>query len=344
MSRLDYKPPVSDLLTYGSCREVDRQATSEQSERIVNKILAAGPEEVGRVNLAHFRQRIEPATWPDYPEELGLTQAHVPELIGMAADDDLNWADGESTEIWAPIHAWRCLGLLRADEAVDPLIGLLGDEDADWLLEEIPWVLALIGEKAIAPITLYLANRGKPEECRIAMVSTLEYIAVLHPELKESCIGKIASQLADYAHNPESLNGFLVCSLVQLKVTSKASLMGRAYGAERVDDTICGNWPQVQIDLGIATADDFTPEELDSYDFRWVHESELAKEKKAFSALAPSALALSALSLELPAELPDGLSAQQREGTMPSGKTVHGFGETSNSAKGNKKKAKKKKR
>ena len=336
MSQFDYQPPVSDLLTYGSCREVDRQATSEQSEQIVNKMLAAGPGEVGRVNLAQFHQRIEPATWPNYLEELGLTQAHVPELIRMATDDDLNWADRESTEIWAPIHAWRSLGLLRADEAVDPLIGLLGDEDedADWLLEEIPWVLALIGEEAITPTTLYLANRSKPEGCRIGMVSTLEYIAVLHPELKERCIEKIASQLADYVHNPESLNGFLVCSLVELKVTSKASLMRRAYGAERVDDTICGNWPQVQIDLGLATKDDFTPEELDSYDFMWVHESELAKEKNA----------LSAFSLGLPAELPDEPSAQQSEETMPSGKTVRGFGENSNSAKGNKKKAKKKKR
>ncbi len=335
MSRSDYKTPVSDLLTYGSCCEVDRRATSEQSKQIVNKILAAGPEEVGRVDLAQFRQRIEPATWPDYLEELGLTPAHVPELIRMVTDDDLSWADGESTEIWAPIHAWRCLGLLRADEAVDPLIGLLGDEDADWLLEEIPWVLALIGERAIAPTTLYLANRRKPEWCRTAMVSTLEYIAVLHPELKERCIGKIASQLADYAHNSESLNGSLVCSLVELKATSKASLMSRAYGAERVDDTICGNWPQAQIDLGIATKDDFTREELASYDFMWVHESELAREKKALSLGLPD---------ELPDELPDRLPDQQSEETMPSGKTVQGFGEKSNSAKGNKKKAKKKKR
>lgn len=327
MSLPNYKPPVSDLLTYGSCLEIDRQFTPERSEHFINKILAARQEEVDGARLAQFKRRIEPATWPDYLKELGITLEHIPELIRMMMDEELTWADGESTEVWAPTHAWRCLGLLRADEAVASLMELLSDdEDADWILEEIPWVLALIGERAIAPATLYLASRRKPEWCRIAMVSTLEYIGLLYPALKERCIEKMASQLADYAHNSESLNGFLVCSLVELKAIAKASLMGRAYSAERVDDTICGNWPQVQIDLGIATKDNFTAEELEDYDFMWVHEPQLAEEQRTVA--------------ELPSKQPD----RQKEAQASSSKTVYGFGEKSHSAKGKQKKVKKQKR
>lgn len=54
--------------------------------------------------------------WPNY-QELGLTQEYIPELIRMATDEELNWADPDSLEVWAPIHAWRALGQLRAEEA-----------------------------------------------------------------------------------------------------------------------------------------------------------------------------------------------------------------------------------
>src|SRR5438093_123369 len=76
----DYKDPVARLLTLGDARPVK--------------------------------------TWPNYLE-LGLSREHVPELIRMATDDELNWADSESLEVWAPIHAWRALGQLRAEEAAE---------------------------------------------------------------------------------------------------------------------------------------------------------------------------------------------------------------------------------
>ena len=40
--------------------------------------------------------------------------------------------------------------------------------------------------------------------------------------------------------------------------------MEGAYSAGRVDETICGTWPSVQIDMGLAKEEDFTPEELEA--------------------------------------------------------------------------------
>ena len=70
-----YTEPVSKLLSYGDCR--------------------------------NFKE------WPDYLE-LGFAREHVPDLIGMATDEELNWADSDSLEVWAPIHAWRALGQLHS--------------------------------------------------------------------------------------------------------------------------------------------------------------------------------------------------------------------------------------
>ncbi len=55
--------------------------------------------------------------WPDYLE-MGFTEKDIPELIRMALDERLNNADIDSPEVWAPLHAWRTLGQLKAEEEI----------------------------------------------------------------------------------------------------------------------------------------------------------------------------------------------------------------------------------
>ncbi len=193
-------------------------------------------------------------------------------------------------------------------------------------MEEVPRVPGLIGESAIAPSALHLADRGASEWSRIVLVSALEYIALLHSDLKDTCIEKLASQLADYAHNPKSLNGFLVNSLVELDAVSKAPLMSRTFSAEQVDDTIRGNWPEVQIEIGLATEADFTPEELAHRDYEWVYDPKPNRKLK------ESTDRQSMLPIEWPQSKP---SPEQ----LPTG-----FGSKNAERKGKKKKPKKKKR
>jgi hypothetical protein len=60
------------------------------------------PYPVNRLlNLGDPRERRE---WPVYTA-LGLTNEHVPDLIRMVLDDELNEADAEGREVWAPLHA-----------------------------------------------------------------------------------------------------------------------------------------------------------------------------------------------------------------------------------------------
>src|SRR5205814_135203 len=68
-SMADYSPPVDRLLKIGECKLQD---------------------------------------WPDYLA-FGLGPEHVPDLIRMVEDEELNEAPSESLRVWAPIHAWRAL-------------------------------------------------------------------------------------------------------------------------------------------------------------------------------------------------------------------------------------------
>ena len=334
MPSTPYESPVSALLTYGSCLNVKKKESSVEEARLRKKIVAsAASGKISRDLLAQLKPPLKPDTWPDYLSELGITAEHTSELIRMMEDDDLVWADSESLEVWAPIHAWRCLGFLQAEEAIAPLIELLKDEEGgDWVLEEVPWVLGLIGEKAIAPVSKFLAGRGRSEWSRIATTSALEYIARLYPDLRERCINKLASQLADYQHNPDTVNGFVVSSLVELKATSKASLMERAFASGNVDESILGNWPCAQIEMGIASEADFKPEELES-DFEWVHEpTEKAKRAEALEGLLSS--------LNKKSEDISDLATTPIEDLSP--KKAKGFG-SSQAQKSKRKKSKKRK-
>jgi hypothetical protein len=98
--------------------------------------------------------------WPDYLA-YGLDTSHILELIRMGTDEELQWADSESVEVWAPVHAWRALGQLRAEAAIEPLLGLLkniDEEDDDWADTELPKVFGLIGPAAIPALTAYLTH------------------------------------------------------------------------------------------------------------------------------------------------------------------------------------------
>ncbi len=90
-------------------------------------------------------QIVSPDDWPHYLE-LGLGPEHIPDLIRLATDEELIWDDSDRLEVWAPLHAWRALGQLRAKEAIEPLLSLFEPlEENDWAMEELPDVLGMIG-------------------------------------------------------------------------------------------------------------------------------------------------------------------------------------------------------
>ncbi|MEB3290503.1 MAG: hypothetical protein VKI82_11350 [Leptolyngbya sp.] len=235
-----YQPPVDSLLSYGPCE--------------------------GR----HVRD------WPNYGQELGLTADHIPALIQMAQDGDL-WAFFEDDDrdaeafvaagldpaqlAWAPLHAIRTLGQLRAVEAIQALVQVLEQRDYDWCWEEIPHAIGLMGAEALDPIEALLATKINYNH-KISLVEAIGHIAKADPDLRDRCVEILTRQLSRYKNHHRSVNGALVTELYHLKAIESAAVMEEAYQAKKVDEMFAGSWPRVQVDLGLKQESDFTPDDL----------------------------------------------------------------------------------
>jgi hypothetical protein len=138
-ARWPYQEPVARLLDYGECH-----------------VAGGGPADL---------------EWLDYVSDLELTPEHVPELIRLACDAALHTAESENPAVWAPTHAWRALGQLRAVEAIAPLLRLLRERaDDDWIDIELPYVFGLIGPDAIPHVTDFLTDQSVPTEPLITAI------------------------------------------------------------------------------------------------------------------------------------------------------------------------------
>ncbi len=187
---------------------------------------------------------------------LGLDRAHIPELIRMATDAELNGGPADSPIVYAPIHAWRALGHLRAEEAVVALLGLLRrieEDQDDWVGEDLPKVLGEIGPAAIQPVTDYLADSSHGEWARVAAAKTIEMIAKSHPAIRADCVTRLCAQLVRCDEQPEILNTFLISPLLELKAVEALAEIERAFASGRVDESVNGDWEDAQIELGLKT-------------------------------------------------------------------------------------------
>jgi hypothetical protein len=215
MTDLSYPEPVSKLLTLGDCQRA--------------------------------------GDWPDYPA-LGIGPEQVPDLIRMMQDEELNQADSQSLEVWAPVHAWRALGQLRAEAAIEPLIGLLEQIDEDyeqWIGEEIPDILGMIGPAAVPKLAECLTMPHEGMWAQTTASFALTEITKRYPEARDDCVSALTRGLENYAAHDPALNGFLVSNLVDLEAVEAASLMEQAFAANQVDIAIMGDWEDVQIRLGL---------------------------------------------------------------------------------------------
>lgn len=194
---------------------------------------------------------VQPEEWPKYLA-LGLGPEQIPDLIRMATDEDLNWSDSDSHEVWAPLHAWRALGQLRAEAAVEPLLSLFDTlPDSDWVLEELPEVFGLIGAAALPALAAYLAGVAHDDEARISVIPSIEKIGTRWPEARPACVQLLSEQLEQFADNDQEVNGFLVAGLVELEATEAAPLIERAFASRRVARIVMGDWEDVQVALGL---------------------------------------------------------------------------------------------
>lgn len=220
-----YQPPIDKLLSFGECK-----------------------------------RHVSP-DWPDYLS-LGFGPEHVPELIRMATDRELNLEDSESLEVWAPTHAWRTLGQLRAEEAIEPLLELLDElEYDDWLPSELPTVCEMIGPVVLPALGNFLTDPTRRKYARINVTRCIQHIGENWPESRARCVKLLTGQLVHFVKSDDSLNAFLILALVELQAKEAAPLIKRAFDADCVDTMVMGDWDEVQIELGLESLDEIAQEQ-----------------------------------------------------------------------------------
>lgn len=194
----------------------------------------------------------EMGVWPDYLG-LGLHEEHCRELIRMATDESLAHAGRGSTELWAGVHAWRTLGQLRAESAIESLGNRLAESDIDddWELQELPIVLAMMGPVAISKLIEVLEDSLADPWARASAVEGLVKVAVDHPQTREEIIEALMRRLRNVDSEVEEVITSVVSGLADLKATEAAPLMEQAFEADKVDTWLRGDWEDVQIDMGL---------------------------------------------------------------------------------------------
>jgi len=189
--------------------------------------------------------------WSEY-SQMGFAEKDIPKLIEMFDDLDLEEADSDSPYIWAPVHAWRTLGVLKAKEAIRPIINRLDEIfNDDWASEELPRVLGLIGEDCIEPLSKYIYDKSKAENAIINAMHALQQVGENYPDKKDEVIKIFSDYLDNASAKYPDLNGFAVLYLIELNAESAIESIRCAFERNIVEIGIPGDLEDVEIALGL---------------------------------------------------------------------------------------------
>lgn len=194
-----------------------------------------------------------PHEWPNYVQDYQLSAADIPELVVLLEDRSIIQTHNTRTskKSWAPIHAWRALGQLRAVDALPSLFQLLdGWNDFDYALEEIYRVLAMIGEPALAPAQRYFQDRTHPEFSRVMAMDALKELALQYPHLHKAVLTLFADYLKQADPRAPSLNALLILHLADLRAYDLWPAIQALYEHQQVDPMILDQ-EDAEIEFGL---------------------------------------------------------------------------------------------
>jgi hypothetical protein len=85
----------------------------------------------------------------------------------------------------------------------------------------------------------------------VAAATGLVKIAEGYPEARAARVAAIGRVLERHAENDEALNGSLISDLIDPRAVEAAPIIERAFAAESADETVAGDWEDVQVALGL---------------------------------------------------------------------------------------------
>lgn len=258
---------------------VGMNSTTELNDLdLENRLLLAG-EPRGGSKWFEFKEI-------SYVEKCKVGVTDIPALIKIM----LVWSDQDELDDWIdanqderigglPIHAWRALGELEAGEAVEHLLDLLNSvsefEHDDWVVEEVPQVLGLIGETAIPELVDFAADSFTTMEARGLAVQSLVYIASSEygrcsSESRTRVVDYLVELMEDAAENPQTFDeaglehpdqsyeldfiGFntaIMSGILDLDAKQAAPHIEKAFSNNQLDCGMAGDWETVRAKLEV---------------------------------------------------------------------------------------------
>ena len=191
--------------------------------------------------------------WRDYRSD-GITLDHVPELITLATDEDLLLDAWPDPSMYAPIHAWRALGQLQAEGAIEPLLKMLSigsEADLEAAYEDIPEALALIGAPALPALSTFVNDPQEDAYARGYAAEAIRKIGVRDPVVRDQCVTILAERLAQARPSERGFNAGLIYELTRLHAVEAAPVIEKAFADNVVDLSIQGDWESAQVRLGL---------------------------------------------------------------------------------------------
>lgn len=204
---------------------------------------------------------------PDLEEEevdyrsLGIGPEHIPELIRLLQDKELLVAaesvqDEDDPRWYAYIYAWRALGQLRAQEAIEPLLDMVAENAVaedwnDWILEELPSTIAQIGPQALPAVQARLRQISTDGRVSREYAHVLEQIAEKNPEIRAEAVAELCRMLETAATNTSETNGFILAYLLELNAVEAWPAIERAFATGNIDESIAGDIDVAKWELGL---------------------------------------------------------------------------------------------
>lgn len=214
----------------------DRRAALSSYSQPVAAYLKAGVPDFG-------------GAWRDARREV-LGMEHAPELIRMATDPALHESASQSSEVWAPVHAWRELARMGALEAIPPLAALLRERfDDEWVIEDLTWAFIELGPPSLGAMMELIADPGEDDDARGVAAEVMRGIAGEHPECRAEVVAELVGVLEKWEENSSYLNASLVADLVMLGARDAGPLIREVYDEGALDEDLAGTWEHVQADL-----------------------------------------------------------------------------------------------
>jgi Protein of unknown function (DUF1186) len=127
--------------------------------------------------------------------------------------------------------------------------------------DELPVVFALIGPAALHTLAAYVADLSHTDTSRISATDSIEQIAKRWPDSRDEVLAILEGRLEWFEENETHVNDVLVEALVELGAKEAAPLIERAFAEGYVDPLVMGDWEDVQVELGLKSAEEVVPKQ-----------------------------------------------------------------------------------